>query len=66
MSGLARLEQAFKLSDFVRELALKGIQDEMRYTRTQAVKEFLKRMYGIAIAKGKVQRVASNYVFQNT
>ncbi|MBI3955756.1 hypothetical protein HY339_00715 [Candidatus Gottesmanbacteria bacterium] len=47
MSGRARLEQAFKLSDFVRELALKNIRQGRRLSKPQAMKELRRRIYEI-------------------
>ncbi len=64
LTGAQRLEQAFKLSDFVRELSLKNIQAEKKCSRKQAVREFLKRMYGVEFIKGKVVQVATNYFHQ--
>lgn len=40
-----RMEQAFKLSDFVRELALINIRENKRLSRKQAVKELYRRQY---------------------
>lgn len=45
MSGLARLEQAFKLSDFVRELSLKNIRLGRKLTKTQVIQELWERIY---------------------
>lgn len=45
MSGLARLEQAFKLSDFVRELSLKNIRQGRKLTKVQAIQELWERIY---------------------
>ncbi len=64
LSGRKRLEQAFKFSDFVRELALKNIQTEMKIFRRLAVKELMKRMSGVEVIKGNVVRVAANYLYQ--
>lgn len=47
MSGEERLEQAFKLSDFVRELALKNIRVGKKLTKKQALRELARRMYAI-------------------
>lgn len=45
MGGRARLEQAFKLSDFVRELALKNIRVDKTLSKVQAMQELRRRMY---------------------
>lgn len=47
MSGLARLEQAFKLSSFVRELSYKNIRTSIAGTKKQAMRELVRRMYEI-------------------
>lgn len=47
MSGRARLEQAFMLSDFVRELSLKNIRTDKKRTKKQAIRELARRMYAI-------------------
>lgn len=47
MSGKARIEQAFKLSNFVRELALKNIRVGRNLTKKQALGELVRRMYEI-------------------
>lgn len=47
MSGVARLEQAFRLSDFVRELSLKNIHSDGKHTRKRALREFARRIYAI-------------------
>ncbi|MBI4065103.1 hypothetical protein HY409_01920 [Candidatus Gottesmanbacteria bacterium] len=44
MSGEARLEQAFKLSDFVRKLALKNIRAGKKLTKAKAMQELRKRI----------------------
>lgn len=62
LSGRARLEQAFKLSDFVRELSVKKIQSEKRCSPKQSVRELMKRMYGVEIIKGNVVRVTTSYL----
>ncbi len=47
MSGRARLEQAFKLSEFVRELALKNIRQGRKLSKPQAMRELHRRIYDI-------------------
>lgn len=47
MSGRARLEQAFKLSDFVRDLSLKNIRKDKKLTKKQAIRELTHRTYEI-------------------
>ena len=47
MSGRARIEQAFKLSNFVRELSLKNILTRTTLTKKQALRELVRRMYEI-------------------
>jgi hypothetical protein len=44
MSGKARIEQAFKRSNLVRELALKNIQEGKRLTNIQALRELRLRI----------------------
>ncbi|MBI4066241.1 hypothetical protein HY411_00850 [Candidatus Gottesmanbacteria bacterium] len=44
MSGRARLEQAFKLSDFVRELSLKNIRAGRKISRAQAIQQLRERI----------------------
>lgn len=44
MSGRARLDQAFKLSEFVRELSLKNIRQGRRLTKAQAMQELRVRI----------------------
>lgn len=44
MSGRARIEQAFKLSNLVRELALKNIQEGRRLTKIQVLRELRSRI----------------------
>ena len=44
MSGRARLEQALKLSDFVRELSLKNIREARMLTKAQAIQELRARI----------------------
>lgn len=47
MSGKSRLEQAFRLSDFVRELSLKNIRTDKKITKKQAIREVSRRIYAI-------------------
>lgn len=44
LSGNQRLEQAFSLSDLVREFALKNIKSCKKMTRNEALRELKKRM----------------------
>jgi hypothetical protein len=46
MTPEQRLEQACKLSDLTRELAIKNIQTRKRLSRKAAIKEYMKMLYG--------------------
>jgi len=48
MTPEQRLMQAIKLSDSVRELSLKGIQDRKKCSRKQAIQQYKRMVFGIA------------------
>lgn len=44
LTGIKRLEQAFSLSDLVREISLKNINSTKNLTKKQALRELSKRL----------------------
>lgn len=46
LTGKQRLEQAFSLSDLVREFSLKNIRENEKLTKNEVMRELEKRMYG--------------------
>ena len=49
MTPEQRLKHALKLSDLEREIAIKSIQKRKRFSRKEAIKEYMKIAYGFVI-----------------
>ena len=62
MSGLKRLEQAFELSDLIREIALSAINQEFPHlSKKEKMEKLIQRIYLNTYSKNPKKEASANY-----